>query len=346
MTCDFQKYVLHFKTPGGTSRGILHDKETYFIRLKDKNKTAYGECNLFKGLSYDDRKGYEEKLVEVCQRLPVEKENLFAALTDWPSIVFGVETVWKDWVHGGQQQIFPQSIKETGFMVPINGLVWMGAKKDMMAQIKTKLEAGYQSIKLKIGAIDFKTELALIQFIRQQLPEKELEIRVDANGAWEYEEAKIKLEQIAKYDISYIEQPIKAGNWEKMAALTETTPVKIALDEELIGINTSKERLQLIQTIHPQLLVLKPALIGGFKAADEWKKLIEEQGGSWVITSALESNIGLNAIAQYAALGWSEYAQGLGTGQLFTNNIPGPYTVDAEGLHYHLDKEWNFNMLR
>lgn len=347
MKADFQKYNLHFKQPGGTSRGVLKVKETYILRLTDGEKTAYGECNLFKGLSYDDRPEYEQKLTEITHRLPAEgMEEIGKDLKEWPSISFGIQTVLKDWENDGKQFIYPETIKKNGFTIPTNGLIWMGEKERMLKQIKTKLENGYTSIKLKIGAIDFESELALMKFIRTQFKEEEVEIRVDANGGFTFEEAKEKLKRISDFGISYIEQPIKAGQWERMAELAENSPVKIALDEELIGIQNSEERKKLVAVISPQLLILKPALIGGFDAADEWKKIIVENGGTWVVTSALESNIGLNAIAQYTALNQSEYAQGLGTGQLFTNNFPSPYSVDAKGLHYHPDKQWNFSLLQ
>ncbi len=345
MQCTFKKYQLIFKTPGGTSRGVLHRKETYFISLKDADKIAYGECNRFAGLSYDDRENYEEKLTEICQRLPEEKEEVLKDLKEWPSIHFGVEMLLKDRENGSQRIIFPEVIGENGFFVPTNGLIWMGEKEMMKKQVEAKLKDNYTSIKLKIGAIDFDYELELIRFIRQQYSSKEVEIRLDANGAFSVEEAKEKLERLAEYEINYLEQPIKAGRWDEMAEIISFSPIKIALDEELIGIQDSDKRQALIQTLQPDLLILKPALLGGFKGCDEWKKLIEQQGGSWVITSALESNIGLNAIVQYTALGYSDYAQGLGTGQLYTNNFPSPYTIDHLGIHYHKDKEWDLSLL-
>lgn len=345
ISCSYTSYSLHFKIPGGTSRGVLKDKTTYIIKMSDGQKTAYGECNLFKGLSYDDRSGYEKKLKEVCERLPSGREDLLPELQEWPSLHFGVETLLKDWENGGNQIIFPNSMEENGFSIATNALIWMGSKEFMYAQLKDRLAEGNTSIKLKIGAIDFETELDLMRYIRKEFSEDEVEIRVDANGAFGFEEAREKIKRISEYGINYIEQPIKAGQWQEMAALAENTPVKIALDEELIGVQNPEERKRLVETIAPQLLILKPALAGGFAACDAWKKHIEEQGGTWVITSALESNIGLNAIAQYAATDLSPYPQGLGTGQLFTNNFPSPYTVDAKGLHYHTDRSWDFNLL-
>ena len=313
--------------------------------MEDQQKLALGECNRFTKLSYDNRENYEEILTEICNRLPDKKAAVLDDLTEYPSIYFGVEMLLKDWKNGGERILFPEVIGENGFSIPTNGLVWMGTKEFMYEQITEKLQQGYTSIKLKIGAIDFNTELELIRFIRQQYTAQEVEIRLDANGAFAFNEAKEKIKQLSEYQISYIEQPIKAGQWQEMAALAENTPVAIALDEELIGVQKSEEREKLVRTIHPQILILKHALIGGFKAADEWKKLIANSGGTWVITSALESNVGLNAIAQYTAKGWSDFAQGLGTGQLFTNNFPAPYSTDHKGLHYHTNKNWNLSAL-
>lgn len=346
MKCTFKKYTLHFKRPGGTSRGILFDKNTYILIIEDGERRAYGECNLFRDLSYDDREGYETKLNEICLRLPLEMTTVLPDLLEWPSIHFGVETVLRDWENGSHQIIFPESISRNGFSIPTNGLIWMGKKEEMKSQIISKLKDGFTSVKLKIGAIDFDGELELLQFVRRQFTEDEVEIRVDANGAFRFEEAKEKIKRLSEYQINYIEQPIKAGQWQEMAALAENSPVKIALDEELIGINVEVSGENLIDTISPQVLILKPALVGGFRACDHWKQLIEQKNGTWVITSALESNIGLNAIAQYTALSPVEMAQGLGTGQLYTNNFPSPYTVDSKGLHYHTEKSWDFSALR
>lgn len=345
MEVDFLKYNLNFKKPGGTSRGVLKVKETYILRVKDGKRTAYGECNFFRGLSYDDRPGYKDKLADVCNQLRKGDENVLDNLEEWPSIKFGVETVLKDIHNGFQHIIFPDAFGPSGFNVPINGLIWMGEKEDMLLQIRSKLKEGYASIKLKIGAVDFETEMELLKFIRSQVSSDEVEVRVDANGAFSFQEAKEKIKRLSDFQVSYIEQPIKAGQWQEMAALTEDTPVKIALDEELIGITNSDQKENLIKTIKPQLLILKPALCGGFEEADEWKNLVETSGGSWVVTSALESNIGLNAIAQYTAVNRSEYAQGLGTGQLYTNNFPSPYSVNAYGLQYHPFQSWDFNQL-
>lgn len=347
MDCTYKKYSLHFGNPAGTSRGVLIDKETYFLIINEEGRRAYGECNLFRNLSCDDRPGYEDKLKEVCMRLPNEGYEILQDLSEWPSICFGVETVLKDWENGSRQIIFPGCmLTADGFSVPINGLIWMGDKATMQQQIAVKLKQGYRSIKLKIGAIDFDKELELLKFIRSQFSSADVELRLDANGAFEFGEAKEKIKRLSEHDISYIEQPIRSGQWQEMARLCSESEIKIALDEDLIGVVHSEKKRQLIETIAPQLLILKPALAGGFFSCDEWKSLISERGGAWVMTSALESNLGLNAIAQYTALENTSVPQGLGTGQLFTNNIPAPYTVDSKGLHYHRDKTWDFSLLQ
>ncbi|MBS1775843.1 MAG: o-succinylbenzoate synthase [Bacteroidetes bacterium] len=345
MNCFFKKYTLQFKQPSGTSRGELRKKDTYYLILQDEKQFSIGECNRFSGLSFDDRDGYEEKLTETCKRLIQQEPEIDLSLANWPSIRMGVETVLLDWQNGCKQIIFPAAFKKGTFTVPINGLIWMGSFDEMKKQILEKLKAGFSSIKLKIGAIDFETELSLLSFIRKQFNEKEVEIRLDANGAFSFTEAKEKLQRLAQYNISYIEQPIKAGQWQEMARLVEESPVVIALDEDLIGLVNQDDQNRLLSTVKPPMIILKPALIGGFKASDHWKKKITEMGGEWVITSALESNVGLNAIAQYAATEQNKWAQGLGTGQLYTNNIPSPYTVDANGLHYQSSQAWDFSTL-
>lgn len=347
MNCHFVKYNLHFRKPGGTSRGVLHNKETYIIILTNGEKTAYGECNLFKNLSFDDRNGYEQKLSSVCEKL--SQEVLFypeEELSEWPSILFGVETVLNDWKNGGRQIIFSEIASKNDFTIPTNALIWMGTKEEMKQQIIAKLKDGFTSIKLKIGAIDFESELELLKFIRKQFSVNEVEIRLDANGAFTFGEAREKIKRLSAFDINYLEQPIKAGQWHEMAELCNQSPIKIALDEELIGVIKPGEKRDLLDTISPQLLILKPALIGGFAATTEWKNLIEKSGGEWVITSALESNIGLNAIAQYTSLLHPKMAQGLGTGQLFTNNFPSPYTIDSKGLHYDQHRKWDLSLLQ
>ena len=349
LQCSFQKYTLKFIIPGGTSRGVLKEKDTWIISLYDtvqKGLVAFGECGLFKGLSDDDRPRYQEKLSEVCKELPAKKELILSELKDWPSIYFGVEMLLKDWENGANQILFKSDFTEKYQGVNINGLIWMGSKDSMLTQIKRKLQDGFTCLKLKIGAIDFDTELDLLRFIRKQFSAQEISLRVDANGAFASSEALEKLQQLSEFELHSIEQPIKAGQWQEMAKLVVESPIPIALDEELIGINNHEEKKKLLDTIRPPYIILKPTLVGGFASSEEWMDLIEQQGGNWWITSALESNVGLNAIAQFTFTKNNSLPQGLGTGQLFSNNFDSPLEVIQGQLFSNKHHCWNFDNLK
>lgn len=348
LRCSYQKYILRFIKPGGTSRGVLREKETWIISLfddADKSKIAFGECGLFRGLSIDDRPGYEEKLAEVCKRLPHEKEEILPELTLWPSIYFGVEMVLKDWINKGDHILFKSDFTEGKSGIHINGLIWMGSKESMMGQIKDKLAQGFSCLKMKLGAIDFESELEILQFIRKQFSFKEIELRVDANGAFLAKEALEKLKRLSVYDIHSIEQPIRAGQIAEMAELIEKSPIPIALDEELIGIIDGRAKQKLLEILSPPYIILKPTLVGGFAGSEEWIQLTEKQGGNWWITSALESNIGLNVIAQFTATKNNPLPQGLGTGQLYSNNFDSPLRIHKGKLFLDKTIQWNFNHL-
>jgi o-succinylbenzoate synthase len=349
LTCSYQKYTLQFIKPGGTSRGVLHEKETWIISLyddEDKSKIAYGECGLFRGLSIDDRPGYEEKLAEVCKRLPREKEAILSGLTGWPSIYFGIEMVLKDWENNGDHILFNNDFTEGKKGIDINGLIWMGSKESMISQIKAKLEQGFTCLKMKIGAIDFESELEILQLIRNQFSSDQIELRVDANGAFTVKEALEKLKRLSAFDIHSIEQPIGAGQVPEMAGLIEKSPIPIALDEELIGVINVNAKQQLLKQLNPPYIILKPTLLGGFAGSEEWIQLIEKQGGYWWITSALESNIGLNAIAQFASTKNNPLPQGLGTGQLYSNNFASPLKIQKGKLFFDKTIQWNFSNLK
>jgi o-succinylbenzoate synthase len=348
LKCSYQKYTLRFIKPGGTSRGVLHEKETWILSLydEDKSKMAYGECGLFRGLSIDDRPDYEEKLKEVCKRLPGEKQEILPEFKEWPSIYFGVEMVLKDWENNSDHILFNSDFTEGKTGIDINGLIWMGSKEFMIAQIKDKLEQGFTCLKMKIGAIDFESELEILQLIRNQFSPEKIELRVDANGAFSVKEALEKLKRLSVFDIHSIEQPIRAGQLSEMAELIEKSPVSIALDEELIGITNVEAKRKLLETLHPSYIILKPTLVGGFTGSQEWIDLIEGQGGYWWITSALESNIGLNAIAQFTATKNNSLPQGLGTGQLYSNNFDSPLKIKKGKLFLDKNTPWNFNNLK
>ena len=300
-----------------------------------------GECALFKGLGTDDRPDYEAMLQTVCRGIDRIDE---IDLSTWSSIRFGVETALLDLQHGGRRMIYPSEFTAGKQAIEINGLIWMGDKRTMASRIDEKLAAGFSCIKLKIGAIDFDDECELLAAIRRRYSREDIELRVDANGAFSPYDALEHLQRLSAYDLHSIEQPIRAGQWEAMARLCEETPLPIALDEELIGITDSTEKLALLETISPQYIVLKPSLIGGFSGAEEWIEFARNCRVDWWITSALESNVGLNAIAQWTATLPINMPQGLGTGALYTNNIPSPLEQIGDELRYNPDKTWIFSM--
>ena len=345
MTASNQQYILNFKLPSGTSRGILRTKETWFLQLNEGENWGIGECGIFRGLSVDDRPDYEEKLKWVCDNIHLGEDALYKNLTEFPSIQIGVEMAFKSFVTKDKFQLFPSSFSNGEASIPINGLIWMGDKIFMKQQISEKLKDGFTCIKMKIGAIDFNTELELLKSIRKEFTPSEVELRVDANGAFSSSEALEKLKRLSDLQLHSIEQPIKPKQWQEMARLCEETPLPIALDEELIGVFSSEEKKQLLQTIQPQYIILKPSFIGGFKGCDTWISLAQKHHVGWWITSALESNVGLNAISQYTFTKNSKLPQGLGTGSLYTNNIASPLEVINGCLRYRLNKPWDLKKI-
>lgn len=324
--------MLHFKQPAGTSRGVYTERRLWLVTMTDGDRRGVGECAPLPKLSCDDLPDYGRLLRKVCRQVEESGRIDTEALRPYPSMLFGLETAWRHLHRGDRLFDTPFARGEAG--IRINGLVWMGTYKEMYARIRAKLEAGFHCIKLKIGAIDFDEELSLIRFIRGEFPKEQVELRVDANGAFRPEEAPERLRLLARYGLHSIEQPIRAGQWEAMAALCRQTPLPIALDEELIGVNAPQEKARLLDSIQPQYIILKPSLHGGMAGCREWIAMAAERGiGSW-LTSALESNIGLNAIAQFCSdvYGSTEMPQGLGTGQLFTDNIPMPLEIRGERL--------------
>lgn len=348
LVADYQYYPLNFKRPSGTSRGILTKKDAWIVRVWDDSNSevkGLGECSIIRGLSPDDRNGYEDKLREVCKNINQIETYFENDLIEWPSIYFGFEMALQDLANGGKRLLFSSEFSKNEAKISINGLVWMGNKAYMQEQVQDKIDMGYSCIKLKIGAINFQEELDIIKSIRNKFTAKQIEIRVDANGAFHPDEAMDKLRALSKFNIHSIEQPIKAGNWEAMAELCKNTPIPIALDEELIGIYKPEDKLKLIKKIQPQYIILKPSLIGGFKGSQEWIDMANMENIPWWATSALESNVGLNAIAQWAYIQNNPMPQGLGTGQLFTNNIESPLEVNNGHLIYRQSKKWELNEL-
>ena len=344
MTLSYQSYRLKFKKPGGTSRGVLFEKLTYLIRLQifDERETEFfGEAAVFKGLSAEDHPGYEQKLIETCEIFNESHSFDFKKLKEFPSIQFGIEQILKqkDRFHGKKTDddfnpiLFPSKFTEGKDGIKINGLIWMGEIDFMKTQIREKLNQNFNCIKLKIG-VNWNEEKEILKNLRKEFSENELELRVDANGAFGFEKAKTVLQELAELKIHSIEQPIKSGQIQEMTKLCETTPTPIALDEELIGKFYPEEKKKLLEEIKPQYIILKPSLIGGWRGSEEWIDLAENLKIGWWVTSALESNIGLNAIAQWAYTLNNPMPQGLGTGGLFENNFYSKLKLKNDQLYF------------
>ena len=344
----FHKYLLQFKLPAGTSRGVMLDKETWFIHVWDDlnpGTLGIGECSVLRGLSCDDRPGYAERMQWLCDHIHLPQSDLSDALISWPSIRFGLETALADLRMGGCRILFPSRFTEGNASLPINGLVWMGEFAFMRQQIEEKLTQGFRVIKMKVGAIDFEREVDLLQSIRELYSPEEIEIRLDANGAFLPDEVSGKLEILARFGIHSIEQPVAPGKPGVMARICRESPIPVALDEELIGIHHRNDKRRLMEQIRPQYIILKPSLLGGFESSREWINLAEEARIGWWVTSALESNIGLNAIAQWTATLGNPMPQGLGTGSLYVNNIDSPLKVSGGFLHYDPSGKWDLSRL-
>ena len=328
---------LHFKKPAGTSRGVYTQRKSWFIHLsstESPERIGIGECAPLPNLSCDDVPEYEEVLSNACQRFIETSSIDIEGLRNYPSILFGLETALRQY-QANSTALWDTPFSRSEVGIPINGLIWMGSYKEMIEQVEAKIKAGFRCIKLKIGAIDFEEELNILRVIREHFTAKEIELRVDANGAFSPVDAMDKLKQLAELDLHSIEQPIRAGQWEEMARLTSSTPLPIALDEELIGCNQPEKKAELLTAIQPQYIILKPSLHGGIQGGEEWIKEAEKRQIGWWITSALESNIGLNAIAQWCATFKNPLPQGLGTGALFTDNIDMPLEIRQDCLWYN-----------
>lgn len=334
---EFKKFTLKFIKPMGTSRGVLHDHRVYILALIDKRnpqRFGLGECSPLPRLSIDHRPEFEEKLQDVCDLLNGEVAPQEIDLRDWPAIRFGLEAALIDFNSGGHRIFFLSDFTRGHKAIPINGLVVMADFETMRQQAFAKIAAGFTCIKIKIGAIGFENECRLLREIREQFPPAKIELRLDANGAFSPGEALDKLQILSQFGIHSLEQPIKPGQWQEMAKLCADSALPIALDEELIDCHTIAEKRNLLRAIRPHYLILKPTLLGGFAACEEWIKLAEDHGIGYWVTSALESNIGLNAIAQWTATLPISIPQGLGTGQLYHANFPAPLNVANGQLHY------------
>lgn len=338
MRIEIEERTLHFKQPAGTSRGVYTERRIWLVTVTDGSAIGIGECAPLPKLSCDDIPNYAEVLRHYCDEVERTGEIPYEALRDYPSMLFGLETALYEVrrkKEEGRDVLFDTPFSRGEVGIPINGLVWMGTFDEMRERIEQKLEQGFRCVKLKIGAIDFDAELELIKQIRGRFSHHEVELRVDANGAFRFDEALYKLELLSQYALHSIEQPIKAGQWANMAELCRESPLPIALDEELIGVNDPEQKRQMLNIIKPRYIILKPSLHGGMMGVREWVDTARDMGiGSW-ITSALESNIGLNAIAQLCSDIYGDaikMPQGLGTGQLFTDNIPMPLEIRGDQL--------------
>lgn len=334
MRLAFAPYTLKFKTPGGTSRGVMHTKLTYIIKVWDEtdpSRFGIGEAAVFEGLSKEAGPRYEYKLIETLANVAL---GVGTDLTDFPSIQFGLEQALLDFSHGCRGIYFPSSFTEGKSSIEINGLVWMGRLEEMLTRLEEKIADGFRCIKLKIGAIDFNDEITMLRVIRSRFSADELEIRVDANGGFNMENVIAALHVLHSLDVHSIEQPIPAGHWDLMGFLCQISPVPIALDEELIGINRTEQKVALLDAIRPAYIILKPSLCGGLNCAGEWIQLARERNIGWWVTSALESNVGLNVLAQWVATLGVRMPQGLGTGGVFSNNFTSPLHLDHDRLRF------------
>jgi o-succinylbenzoate synthase len=342
----FVSRPLVFNKPSGTSRGVLTEKPCWYLIVNDEQGNAgIGECGPIWGLSPEKPETYEKELKRVCELIndfPLLFED--ESLNQYPSIRFGLETALLDVATGGRQQPYPSPFTEGADSMRINGLIWMGSRENMLAQINEKLKDGFRCLKLKIGAIDWSTEREILGGIREHYPQDQLELRVDANGAFNPNDALKKLSLLGELNIHSIEQPIQPGQWDAMAELCQFSPVPIALDEELIGIYGAAQ-VQLLDTIKPQYLILKPSLLGGIEACEKWIALAEARNIGWWVTSMLESNLGLNTIAQWTYTLNNPMPQGLGTGQLYKNNLPSPMYLNGEYIKYNPAEEWDLGVI-
>ncbi|MGV3504166.1 MAG: o-succinylbenzoate synthase [Adhaeribacter sp.] len=344
---------LSFKFDARTSRGAMQQHQVYYLKLTDSSepgRSGLGECAPLPGLSPEHHPDFPKQLQAKVKDINFHLQNhpgtsfesviYDGGLQVFPSLVFALETAWLDWQQQGSRILYPGPFTSGQLGIPINGLVWMGDQDFMQEQIRRKLQQGYRCLKLKIGGLDFETELAILAAVRKTAGPGELSIRLDANGAFAPNQALDRLQQLAVYDIHSIEQPIRQGQVAAMASLVSQSPIPIVLDEELIGIARKEDKAALLAAIAPPYIILKPTLVGGLAAAREWISLAEARGLGWWITSALESNIGLNAISQFTAIYPLPIPQGLGTGQLYHNNIASPLTIREDQLYYDPAIAW------
>lgn len=335
---------LIFHRPAATSRGTMYKKKVWYVILYNSDNPllkGIGECSVFPGLSMDDVDGFEKKLADIVNMINSGFFSIKTPVRDWPSINFGIETALLDLENGGMRIIYPSDFTNGQGSILINGLIWMGTKEEINRQIDEKLNFGFQCLKIKIGALNFEEECNILQQLRARYSPDDLEIRVDANGAFNPYDALEKIKRISDFDIHSIEQPILPSQLEDMSMLCRLSPIPVALDEELIGKYPIENKQRLLTIIKPQYIVLKPGLLGGIKSCDEWISIANDMNIGWWITSSLETNIGLNAIAQWTYTLKNPIHHGLSTGNLFENNIGSPLALEGEKLYYFPRKKWD-----
>lgn len=340
MNAKIKRFDLQFVTPGQTSRGTLYSKPSWIIMLFDGESTGIGECSIIPGLSPDYSSGFEDNIGQIINDVNIGGLPDSATLSDLPSLQFGLETALADLKHKQRGLLYPSDFTEGKTGIPINGLIWMGSIGEMKDRIREKMKEGFGVLKLKVGALPFEEEKALLTSIRREFGESDLEIRLDANGAFQPDSALERIQSLSPLSIHSIEQPIMPGNLDEMAHICHNSPIPIALDEELIGVYGREQKANVIKTIKPHYIILKPGLIGGFRSAEEWIELAEQNGVGWWATSALESNVGLNAIAQWVFTMQPSMVQGLGTGKVFSNNIASPLYLNGPVLWFDAHNEW------
>jgi len=346
MIAKYTSYTLNFKIPGGTSRGVLTTKESFFIAIHDKGNIGLGEVGVLRGLSFDDVPELESQIDWTCRNIELGLEELYASNMRFPSIQFALEQAFSHLENGFEH--FPSAFTKGQAVQPINGLIWMGSLSFMREQVAKRISEGFNTLKMKVGAIGWEEEKSVLTALRKEFSPEQLELRVDANGAFELEEVIEISKYLQELSVHSMEQPLKAGRNEELAEAAEKMHIPTALDESLIGMISPKEKVDLLDIIKPQYIILKPSFIGGWKGADRWIELAKKRGIEWWATSALESNIGLNAIAQWAYTKSNPIPQGLGTGSLFTNNIEGPYKVEGGLLKMEKNilSDWDLSALK
>ncbi len=355
LTARYFPYQLDFTFEAGTSRGILKKKISWFFILTDSRHpdlAGWGEAGPLPGLSPESNSDLPEVFRKIAEhihglKLPESEAaclRLAAELCDiqYPSVRFALESALLDLLHGGRREVIPGNFFTGSEHIPINGLIWMGDEDFMKEQFDHKFDDSYSCFKMKIGAIDFEKELSTLAYIRSRT---EAILRVDANGAFTRNDVFEKLERLSLFNLHSIEQPVMAGQWDLMADVCRESPIPVALDEELIGLDNEEERREMLRTVRPSYIILKPTLLGGIASTRNWIQLAEEFGIGWWMTSALESNIGLNIICQLTAAEGYTGHQGLGTGQLYHNNIDSPLEVAGGFISYIPGKRWKLPIL-